>query len=96
MYTAKLYRVILDNASGSALWYCNHFLIMRVSLNPTSPAVVGYLLLDFLMSEKLFFLSVCWDFDNSVNTTRHSVFLCTQALVQSTALSKGILLSLLV
>lgn len=70
-------------------------LIMGVSLNPTSPIVVGYLLLDFLVSEELFFFSVCWDFDNCVNTTRLSVSLCTQALVQSTALSNGVLLRLL-
>lgn len=72
-------------------------LIMGISLNPASPTLVGYLLLDFFMSEELFFFSVFWDFDNCGNTTRHSIFLRTEeALVQSTALSNRALLSFLV
>lgn len=90
-YTRGSWKILLAQCFGIVMTS-----IMGVSLNLASPTVVGYLFLDFLMSEELFFFSVYWDFDNCVNITRHAVFLCTQTLVQSTALSNGIILNLLV
>ena len=83
MYIAKQYilwswRILLAQPFSIVI-----ILIMELSLIPGLPTLVGYLLLDFFMCEESFFFSVCCGFENCENAMKHSVFSCTQALVQS-------------